>query len=161
MTTDTDRTLAAERARDAIAHDLAEPYTAIGEYRPAYNGHVNRETWNAGLWISNDAGTYETAREIVRGHLARDPLASVREMIGREPAGPLGADELARIRRAQLSHAGDDLREWWDDLWAPEPESSPVSDAWTYALACVDWTAVAEGLGEDLPSTIDGEPVGA
>lgn len=160
MTTDTDRTLAAERARDAIAHDLAEPYTAIGEYRPAYNGHVNRETWSASLWIDNDPSTYEPARAIVARHLAVDPLASVREYVALSAADDLAADP-AGIRRAQLRRAGDELREWWEERWAPEMPSSPVSDAWTYACAVVDWAAIAEGLGEDLPSTIDGEPVGA
>ena len=29
------------------------------------NGWTNWETWNANLWISNDEGTYNRAREIV------------------------------------------------------------------------------------------------
>jgi hypothetical protein len=29
-----------------------------------YNGWPNYETWAAHLWLSNDQGTYETAREL-------------------------------------------------------------------------------------------------
>lgn len=150
-TVDVDRARAAERATERIAADLAEPYTAIGEYRPAYNGHVNRETWNTALWIDNDPGTYETAREMVRDALGRDPWPSLREMLGRAPHG---ADDPASVRRAQLQRAGDALREWWTETWAPEMASSPLADAWTYACAVVDWSSVAEGLGEDIPSTV-------
>lgn len=153
---DLPRATLAERARDAIAADLAEPYTAIGEYRPAYNGHTNRETWSASLWIGNDPSTYEPAREIVRAALGRDPLASIRAYEpDRTAAADLAADP-AGIRRAQLRRAGDALAEWWRDLWAPERESSPLADAWTYTCAVVDWPSVAEGLAEDIPSTVDG-----
>lgn len=132
-----------------ITLDEHEP---IGEYRPAYNGHPNRETWNAALWIDNDAGTYETAREMVRDALASDPYPSLRAFTGSAPEDP------DTIRRAQLSRAGDALRDWYDETFGPSDDpnlySGPATDAWTYAVACVDWYSVADGLAEDIPSAV-------
>ena len=41
-----------------------------------YNGWANYETWNVALWIDNEQGTYEEARDMARrarsvGDLAR------------------------------------------------------------------------------------------
>ena len=29
----------------------------------SYNGYTNYETWNCGLWLDNDQGTYEMVKE--------------------------------------------------------------------------------------------------
>ena len=33
-----------------------------------YNGYKNRQTWSCALWISNDEGLYNLAREYVKNH---------------------------------------------------------------------------------------------
>lgn len=128
---------------ERIAHAAAR--IAGGEYRPAYNGHINRETWSASLWIDNDAATNDAAREIVRGAFAdySEPVMLA------EARGDRPADELARDRHNGAIHdAADALRDWYDELYAPADTASPLSDAWTYTVARVDWRAVAEGIAE-------------
>jgi len=135
-----------EYRAEQLAHTVAR--LAGGEYRPAYNGWTNRETWNTSLWINNDAGLYETARETVREAMSGsdwDSRGTYRDQPGAN-------------RRYQIRTAADALRDWYtetfDEAWidnAP-PSSGPLADAWTYALACVDWFAIADGLAEDVPT---------
>ncbi len=33
-----------------------------------YNGWKNRQTWNVALWINNDYGLYQSAKEYVQSH---------------------------------------------------------------------------------------------
>lgn len=136
MTTDLDRA-----AEEAAAR-------AGGEYRPAYNGHPNRETWNAALWIGNDEAAYRTARYIVRTAFSDyEEPALLAEIRSSEPP-----EERAASRRVgALRDAGDALAEWFDAEYGPEDTGTPLGDAWTYALAWVDWSDVADGLAEDLP----------
>lgn len=125
---------------------------AGGEYRPAYNGWVNRETWNAALWIDNDQPHSAAAREIVADALARPDI---------DDEYPDWTPE--DRRRLRIHDAADDLRQWWGEAGAAGLVGSPpvlatdssdlpgpVSDAWTYALAVVDWSAIAEGIAEGI-----------
>ena len=139
----------AERVADSAAA------LAGGEYRPAYNGWVNRETWNTALWIGNDQGTDETAREIVAEAYARDPFAAFRAFTGHDPQ-----TDAEGTRRARVRAAGDALSEWWQDTLADDgsdrdPAAGPVLDLVTYALACVDWAEIADHYAEDLPDDPD------
>lgn len=38
---------------------------------PKYNGHKNWNHWNVSLWINNDEGLYNMARECVRRNRTR------------------------------------------------------------------------------------------
>lgn len=36
-----------------------------------YNGHRNWNHWNVSLWINNDEGLYQAARECIRQNMSR------------------------------------------------------------------------------------------
>lgn len=40
-----------------------------------YNGHKNYNYWNVALWIGNDEGLYNMARDYVRRHPNKDQAA--------------------------------------------------------------------------------------
>jgi hypothetical protein len=40
-----------------------------------YNGHKNWNHWNVSLWINNDEGLYQLARDAVRRHRTKDAAA--------------------------------------------------------------------------------------
>ncbi len=39
----------------------------MSDGKQGYNGWTNFETWCVSLWIDNDPGSYEMAREIIKG----------------------------------------------------------------------------------------------
>ena len=41
-----------------------------------YNGHKNYNRWNVSLWIANDEGLYNLARDCIRRHRTRDDSVS-------------------------------------------------------------------------------------
>lgn len=118
---------------DRIAEEAAR--TAGGQYRPTYNGWVNRETWNAALWMQNDEGAADAALDILRSAIDGADWDS------------RGTRDHETERRYLLNVAGDALREWWDETFGPA-EASPLSDAWSYAIAWTDWAHVAEAIAE-------------
>lgn len=126
-----------ERDLERAAEDAAR--AAGGEFRPAYNGWPNRETWNTFLWMGNEPNTYEAVREIARSAL------TFNEQRGREEYPTWSDDEIAALAR---SYASDEIRDWWDESFAPTT-ASPLSDAWSYMIACVDWRRIAEALAEE------------
>lgn len=112
--------------------------TERGQFRPAYEGWINRETWNVSLWINNDEGMYLAAQDIVREACAGSDY-DTRGTYTRE-----------QDRRYQLQYAGQALAEWFDETFGPTDTAGPLQDAWTYALAWVEWTDVAEGIAEGM-----------
>jgi hypothetical protein len=117
-----------------------------GEYRPAYNGHPNRETWNAALWIGNDEPMYHAANGIVRRAF----------MFYTEPALLADArahgtpNDRARWRRDDAVHeAADQLAEWYAQA-IEAPTEGPLADIVNYALAWVDWHDIARDIADAL-----------
>ncbi len=49
-----------------------------------YNGHKNRNHWNVALWIGNDYGMYQAARECLRLN-PKNRDAAARELLGMLP----------------------------------------------------------------------------
>jgi hypothetical protein len=121
-------------AREAIEADA-------GEYRPAYNGWKNRETWSASLWINNDEGLYEQANEILRDHF-EDPQLD----------GTDAANWPAEQQRPLIIHmAGEYLKEWYEESTDPGvPLDGPIGDAWTAALEWTDWDEIARTIAAAL-----------
>jgi hypothetical protein len=115
-----------------------EPHTAeimVGTARRAaenagYNGWTNYETWAMALWIDNDQGSYETAREIVKQAIATSPT----DAYGTE-----------------RTRAADALKEWMEEQ---RPEEVAGASVWTDLLSAafgeVDWFEIAANYAEEL-----------
>jgi hypothetical protein len=140
---DYDESSAAQHA----AEDAAR--AAGGQYRPRYNGWTNYETWSTNLWIINDQGTDEEARQTV---------AAAYHVAGRAVPPTSDPDPVSRAagdHRYRISVAADALRDWWTEYTAEQAGaladdySGPMSDAWTHFLGWVDWYEIAEGLAEE------------
>jgi hypothetical protein len=87
-----------------------------------YNGWKNYPTWAVNLWLSNDEGLYNTAREMSREAYA--PNRSKADVI-------------------------DVLRDWVRNDLAPDLGASFAADLLGYALDCVDWVEIADAWIED------------
>ncbi len=97
-----------------------------------YNGWTNYETWAVALWIDNEAGSYETAREATREHWddAADPETRNRW-----------------ITQSQSQYARYRLAEWIKahvEEFAPDLGASLYADLLTAALSEVEWASIAD-----------------
>jgi len=90
-----------------------------------YNGWTNYETWLVALWIDNDEGSYNTARDMAR------------EMRNNEH------------RNYDLSHA---LKDWVEELNPLADNADLFSDLLNAALSEVDWYEIAEHYFWDMSS---------
>ena len=92
-----------------------------------YNGWTNWETWNTNLWMTNEESLYDEAHAITAQYIDE-------------------ADD-DTPRTVDTYAAGQALREWWEETFAPEG-TGPLSDAWSANVEAVNWEEIAEGLAE-------------
>lgn len=104
--------------------------TTIG---PDYQGWTNRETWAASLWISNERGLYEGAREVIAAAVNGDDL------VGPYTAGNALEEWITNVR--------DDNRESAET--GMEIPEITMMDREVGSWWRVNWREVADGLMED------------
>jgi hypothetical protein len=85
-----------------------------------YNGWTNYETWCVNLWIGNDQGSEEQARELTLDAVKRH-----------------GKDDAPW-------HLADEFKGWITDE-APDLGATLYADLLGAALSEVDWVEIAEG----------------
>src|SRR5438132_3073522 len=98
-------------------------------------------TWAVNLWLSNEEGLYNEARELVAAPI---------DLLGAE-SSYVYIDDKARRRRLV---AADRLKHWVRDL-VDLDEASLRADLVGYALDEVDWLELAESWLEDADEDED------
>lgn len=98
-----------------------------------YNGWSNYETWNAAVWLDNDQGSYNTAREMAQE--AYDQAEAERSFTREERATLDLAKQLEKMIKEQDPLAG---------------QASMFSDLLTAALGEIDWYEISEHYMEDV-----------
>ena len=68
-----------------------------------YNGWSNYETWNVALWLDNEQGSYDEARDMARRARSEHDLAGQLKDWVHEMAPDLGASMFADLLGAALS----------------------------------------------------------
>lgn len=108
-----------------------------------YNGWKNRETWATNLWIENDEGLQEEARELAKSAVREDKLNAQRIL----------ADNLKEWLENLL-----DFRAYRDEYGGEMPDGLQTMRDDIGSLYCVDWWEIAEGF---LSSVMEEEEVTA
>jgi hypothetical protein len=107
-----------------------------------YNGWANYETWLVGLWLDNDAGSYEYWRDQAEEHWREAP--STEEV----KKGTWSRENATKYNLA------DQIKEEIED-------NTPLSNAGLYtdllngALSEVRWDEVAENFMSNIEETIE------
>ena len=101
---------------------------------PTYNGWPNYPTWNVALWMDNEQGTYEYARELAQHAVeAHTEDTGEQEIVDRDAA----VYELASALEA------------WHEDEAPELEGF-TADIFGWAMGFVDWRHIAGHLVDEV-----------
>jgi hypothetical protein len=90
-----------------------------------YNGWTNKATWLVKLWIDNDQGEQESWHAVAR--------------VAVNNGGPYALSELLK----------DHYENSAEDLLPIDQQASFWADLLNWALASVDWAAIARALIED------------
>ena len=98
----------------------------------SYNGWTNYETWCVNLWIGNEQGSEEQARELALDAVKRH---------GKEDAP---------------WHLADEFKSWITDE-APDLGASLYADMLGAALSEVDWQEIAEGYLDAYAEEVEDE----
>jgi hypothetical protein len=69
----------------------------------SYNGWTNYETWNVALWIDNEQGSYDEARDMARRARSESELADKLKGWVEDMTPDLGASMFADLLGAALS----------------------------------------------------------
>ena len=100
-----------------------------------HNGWTNYETWAVALWIDNEQGTSERAREMAQ-EFAEEP--QINKLTGRDQTA------------YQLGKA---INEWVEEEMLPAiGEASLQADLLGAAVSEVNWYEIAEHYLADLPA---------
>lgn len=122
--------------------DAARELIAQETNAKTYNGWSNYETWCVALWMDNDQGSYEIARETARECAALD-MAEEMPMLADYYAD---ADNAAQGRITKLA---DSLKEWHSEM-EPDLGASLWADMLSAAFAEVNWREIAEHLMDEI-----------
>ena len=107
----------------------------MSEKDTTYNGWTNYETWAVALWIDNEQGTSERARELAQ-EFAEEP--QINKLTGRDQTA------------YQLGKA---INEWVEEEMLPAiGEASLQADLLGAAVSEVNWYEIAEHYLSDLPA---------
>jgi hypothetical protein len=114
-----------------------------------YSGWSSYETWLVALWIDNDQGSYEYARE-----LAKESREAAQEIYD-DHQGCEGWDGWGFCKvhcvytPSPAIVVADRMEEYVNDLVLPDSPASLANDLLGAALSDVDWHEIAEHYLED------------
>jgi hypothetical protein len=110
-----------------------------------YNGWTNYETWNVALWMDNEPGTYEDARE-----KARDAYRDVEV--------PSYMLTICTPREWAARQLADTLKDEYEEASCEMvPQGTVWADLIGAALSEVNWREIAENLIDEVANGIDAE----
>lgn len=70
-----------------------------------YNGHPNRAQWNVSLWINNDEGLYNMARDAVRTNRGAKMRAAEEMLEQLNDAGITHTPDGVKYTKTSIRHA--------------------------------------------------------
>ncbi len=110
-----------------------------------YNGWANYPTWAVNLWLTNDEGLYNEARE-----RACQAIADGNEDPHTFDAPDKGQSRIWTAADAARYRLAQNFKDWVMDELAPDLGATFAADLLCYALGEVDWDEIARAAVEDV-----------